>query len=235
MRRDARAESGLTLLELLVVLAIMGVLALLAVEAFRIGGRAWERGEQRAEEQQRLRVLYATLARDLASLQPATMTVQARTLLAFQGKTDRLAFFSAPEGEGPAPFNAMVRGVAYFVEPGKGLLLQESYPLVEGVVSFEPKEARLKVLDPRVESVRFRYYVLDKEEEEKEEGQRVPKWVDEWEPSEAQPARAVRTAPDGIPLAVEITVALASSGERAAITRPQAVTLYIPIRVGRRL
>ncbi len=233
MRRDARAESGLTLLELLVVLTIMGVLALLAVEAFRIGGRAWERGEQRAEEQQRLRVLYATLARDLASLQPATMTVQAKTLLAFQGKADRLTFFSAPDGEGPEPFNAMVRGVAYFVEPGRGLLFQESYPLVEGAVSFEPKEARLRVLDPRVESVRFRYYVL--EEEDKEEGQSVPKWVDEWEPSEPQPARGVRTVPGGIPLAVEITVTLANSGERAAITRPQAVTLYFPIRVGRRL
>ena len=211
-------------------MTVLGLLTVVAVEAFRVGGRAWEKGERRAEEQQRLRILYATLARELASLELVVTTVDDKRLLGFMGKPDRLTFFAAPDGEGSPPLSIMVRGLAYFVETGRGLLLQESHPLVEGAVSFEPKETRVKVLEPRAQSVRFRYLVPDKE------GDGAPKWADEWDPPEV-PGRgpqAVRAVLDGLPLGVEVTILL-SGGDSPTGAVPEPVTFYFPINVGRRL
>ena len=229
--REPSAEKGLTLLELLVALGILALLAVLAVEAFRVGGRAWDNGERRAEEQQRLRILYGRLARDLASVQPVTAEVGQNRVLAFQGKPDRLMFFSGPDGESLLPLGGMTRGLAYFVEPGKGLLVRESYPLVEGVASFEPKEALLRVLDPRVRSIRFRYLVVENEDEG------VANWVEEWDSPEVPAAagRIAATILSKLPRAVEVTMLLGRGDPRVEDGSTQTMTFRFPIRVGAHL
>ncbi|MFN3477451.1 MAG: prepilin-type N-terminal cleavage/methylation domain-containing protein, partial [Candidatus Methylomirabilales bacterium] len=113
-------NKGLTLLELLITLTIMAFLGVIALEAFRLGSRSWEKGEGRAEREQRIRVIYGTLAQELASLQPVTAVVNGKPVLAFQGKSDRILFYSGPDGQRAFPYSAMVRSLAYFVEPGKG-------------------------------------------------------------------------------------------------------------------
>ena len=223
------SNKGLTLLELLIALIILSVIGIIALEAFRLGSRSWERGEKLAEREQRIRVIYGTLAQELASLQPITALVDGKRVMAFQGRSDRILFYSAPDGHRAFPYSAMIRSLAYFVEPGKGLVIQESYPLVEGEVSLDSR-GEVKVLDPQATRIRFHYLAPPSP------GEGDPRWIEAWDPLEApgETPAAVRfqgvgqQGMGGLPLAVEVTVAIGEErGERE-------LSFLFPIHVGRR-
>lgn len=240
-RPPHRRPRGVTLLELTITLTIISMLALIALQAFRIGSRSWEKGEQRAEVEQRIRVLSGILAQRLASIHAAMAKVDGKAVLAFQGRPDWIFFYSAPDGQGPLPQSAMVRGQAFFVGAGRGLIVQEAYPLVEGEVFLDPRGS-LTVLEPRVVRIKFRYLSPPPP------GETDPRWVETWDPrdasTEAQAPPGVQgqgsgqrgtaapaaPSPEGrLPLAVEMTLAVAEDrGERE-------IGLLLPIRVGRSL
>ncbi|MFN3476708.1 MAG: hypothetical protein ACK4Z6_04025, partial [Candidatus Methylomirabilales bacterium] len=108
--------------------------------------------------------------------------------------------------------------------------------LVEGKVSLEPR-GEVKVLDPKAIRIRFRYLAPPSEEEN------PPRWVEAWDPREApgeiprgiggasliqHPASSIQHPTSGLPLAVEVTVALQEEqGEREQ-------SFLFPIHVGRR-
>ena len=234
-RRTNLGQQGLTLLEVLLALLMLAVMGVIALEAFRLGHRSWERGEQRAEAEQRIRVIHGMLADALASLQPVRAEVDGKRVMAFRGSRDRVFFYSAPDRYLAFPYAGMVRGLSFFVEQGKGLVVEESYPLVEGQVSLDPRGA-IKVVDPHVTGIRFRYLVPPSEEEN------GPRWVETWEPLELSEGtvRSARVPPRRhrrrtasrsaqhrlLPLAVEARVTVADKrGER------EHNSLF-PIRVG---
>lgn len=229
-RRDQR---GVTLLEITITLTIVSLLALIVLQAFRLGSRSWERGERRAEAEQRIRVLSGILAQRLASLHPATAKVEGKPVLAFQGRSDQIFFYSAPDGQGVLPYSAMVKGQALFVEPGRGLIVQESYPLVEGEVFLDPRGS-LTILEPKATRITFRYLSPPTP------GETLPRWVETWDPREAvkesrgpgQPGAAggAPSPPEGrLPLAVELLLAVGEErGERE-------IGLLVPIHVGQSL
>lgn len=226
-------ERGVTLLEVTITLTIASVLALIVVQAFRVGSRSWERGERQAEAEQRIRALSGILVQRLAALHPATTKVDGKAVLAFQGRSDRIFFYSAPDGQGPLPYAAMIKGQALFVTQGRGLIVQESYPLVEGEVSLEPRGGSLAVLDPTVTRISFRYLSPPAS------GETLPHWVDAWDPREAgeesQGPRRPRVtrawsfpspSEGRLPLAVELLLTLGEGrGERE-------IGLLVPIHVG---
>jgi hypothetical protein len=232
-RFGRRKSGGVTLLELVVTLAIVSLLGLIITQAFRIGGRAWDKGEQRAESEQRIRVLSGMLAQRLASVHPAVVLVEGRPVAAFQGRSDRIFFYSTPDGQGLMPYSAMIRGQAYFVEQGKGLVTQESYPLVEGNVSLEPRGA-VAVLEPKAIRLTFRYLSPPSA------GETDPHWVEAWDPVRAAgevqgqaagpaPGPGLTTSELRLPLAVEVTLAVRDEkGERE-------IGLLLPIHVGQNL
>jgi prepilin-type N-terminal cleavage/methylation domain-containing protein len=228
--RDARIapgrQAGVTLLEMVITLTIVSLLGLIVLQAFRLGGNAWDKGEQRVETAQRIRVLSGILAQRLASLQPAIAKPEGKPVLAFQGRPDRIFFYSAPDGEGLLPYSAMVRGQAYFVESGKGLVVQESYPLVEGDVSLDPRGA-VTVLEPNVTQITFRYLSPP------DDGETEPRWVDVWDPVKAASDAQAKIGQPGqlggpgrLPLAVGLTMAVQDQkGTRK-------IALLLPIHVG---
>ena len=232
-RPARRYGRGVTLLEVTITLTIASLLALIVLQAFRLGSRSWERGERRADAEQRIRALSGILAQRLASLRPTTATVDGKPVLAFQGRSDRIFFYSAPDGQGPLPYAAMVKGQALFVEPGRGLIVQESYPLVEGEVFLDPRGG-LTVLEPKAIRINFRYLSPPAP------GETLPRWVEAWDPREVaresrgpgQPGAAGGAAspPEGrLPLAVELLLAVREErGERE-------IGLLVPIHVGRTL
>ena len=227
-RRDQR---GVTLLEITITLTIASLLALIVLQALRLGSRSWERGERRADAEQRIRILSGILAQRLASLQPTTAKVDGKPVLAFQGRSDRIFFYGAPDGQGPLPYGAMLKGQALFVEPGRGLVVQEGYPLVEGEVFLVPRGS-LTVLEPKATRIKFRYLSPPPP------GETLPRWVEAWDPREAvkefrgpgQPGapRGAPSPPEGrLPLAVELLLAVeVERGERE-------IGLLVPIHVGR--
>jgi general secretion pathway protein J len=62
------SSQGFTLLELLISLSIMAVMVVIIFGAFRVGVRAWEKGERDLESQHRRRVVLELIKRQLASM-----------------------------------------------------------------------------------------------------------------------------------------------------------------------
>jgi hypothetical protein len=228
-----------TLLELVVTLTILSLIAAIGLQAFRLGSRSWQRGEERAEAEQRVRIVYSTMAQTLASLVPTTAEVDGKRVVAFRGRQEWILFHAAPAGHGPLPFSAMIRGVAFSVEPGTGLVMQESYPLAEGEASLEPR-GPIQVLDPHVTQVRFRYLAPPLPDGGE------PQWVEAWDPRDAAQETAVPVSPFpgglagtgaasaasaalDLPLAVEMTLVMREARDE------REFRLVVPLHLGRSL
>ncbi|MBI3779469.1 MAG: hypothetical protein HY278_00125 [candidate division NC10 bacterium] len=226
----------------------MTILALIFVAvlgAIRVGSKSWESGELRAEENQRTRTLYDTLARDLIMLYPLRVKSQdpAKDVVVFRGKPDSLSFATLPQSYGAEPFSHMMRIVTFTAEPDRGLVGTESYPLAGAGNAIGLQEGRMKGLDERVSEARFRYLVPEGKPDEK----LPPTWRDSWDPSQDQTppsASVVRQVAlrgqrplqgsDRLPLAVEITLTIRQANQRGArdLILPPLVFL---VRVGQTL
>jgi prepilin-type N-terminal cleavage/methylation domain-containing protein len=244
-----RREAGFTLLELLISMTILALIFVTVLGAIRVGSKSWESGEQRAEENQRTRTLFDTMALELTMVYPMRVKDQDRDVIAFRGKSDSLSFATLPQSYGAEPFSHMMRIVTYSVEPDGGLVATERYPLVGVAGSFDSLEGRERGLDARVSDARFRYLVPEGKSEEK----LPPTWRDYWDPSQdnagalsllsavsapgplARGAQRGLRGSDRLPLAVEITLTIRQEkgiqGGRELVLPP----LVFPVHVGRTL
>ena len=242
-------EAGFTLLELLISMTILALIFVTVLGAIRVGSKSWESGEQRAEENQRTRTLFDTMALELTMVYPLRVKDQDRDVIAFRGKSDSLSFATLPQSYGAEPFSHMMRIVTYSVEPDRGLVATERYPLVGVAGSFDSLEGRERGLDARVSDARFRYLVPEGKSEEK----LPPTWRDYWDPSQddagalsllsavsapgllARGAQRALRGSDRLPLAVEITLTIRQGkgiqGGRELVLPP----LVFPMHVGRTL
>jgi len=237
-------EAGVTLLELLISMTILALIFVTVLGAVRVGSKSWESGERRAEENQRTRTLFDTLARELTMIYPLRVKDQDKDVVAFRGSADSLMFATLPQSYGAEPFSHMIRVVTYAVEGDRGLAATESYPLLAGGDVFGAQEGRVRRLDDRVSGARFRYLVPQGKPEEK----LPPVWRDFWDPSQDQSislppqSRALRPLVDQrplkgsatLPLAVEITLTIRQ--ERQQGVRDLILpSLVFPVQVGRTL
>lgn len=235
-----RRQAGVTLLELLISLTIVALIFVAVLGAIRIGSQSWERGEARAEENQRNRTLVDTLARDLTMIYPLRVAVRDKDVIAFHGKPDSLEFATLPQIYGAEPFSHMIRIVTYAVEPDRGLVATARYPLAAQRSASLDDSGR--PLDERVLQAQFRYLVP----EGRPEDNLFPTWRDSWDPSRdevrAPSSRDVAPTPgqralmgsDRLPLAVELTLTIQQtrSQEVREWTLPP---LVFPVQVGRTL
>jgi len=210
-------QEGFTLLELLIALAAMVLISMVLGGVLRLGSRAWERGEQQLEIQERSRGLVALLSQELRSAYPYAMADGDKLVHFFQGERGRVRFVSALSDPSPAG-DASFRVVTLFLEPGRGLFIRSAPLLGRGL----PEEGRASahLLDSRVQEFHLRYLGPDG-------------WVSSWEPQEVKPAEArsrglqgglgAGSAPESapaIPRAVEVTLTLAPSRALGPITLP---------------
>ena len=237
-------EAGVTLLELLISMTILALIFVTVLGAVRVGSKSWESGERRAEENQRTRTLFYTLARELTMIYPLRVKDQDKDVVAFRGNADSLMFATLPQSYGAEPFSHMIRVVTYAVEGDRGLAATESYPLLAGGDAFSAQEGRVRRLDDRVSEARFRYLVPQGKPEEK----LPPAWRDFWDPSQDElisslpqsralgPREAQRPLKGSatLPLAVEITLTIRQ--ERQQGVRDLILpSLVFPVQVGRTL
>ena len=244
-----RTTCGFTLLELLISMTILALSFVTVLGAIRVGSKSWESGEQRAEENQRTRTLFDTMALELTTVYPLRVKDQNRDVIAFRGKSDSVSFATLPQSYGAEPFSHMMRIVTYGVEPDRGLVATERYPLVGVAGSSDSLKGRERELDARALDARFRYLVP----EGKSEGKLPPTWRDYWDPSEddagapsllssvsapgplARGAQRALRGSDRLPLAVEITLTIRQgkgSQEGRELVLPP---LVFPVHVGRTL
>lgn len=95
--RPASRQEGFTLLELLISLTITAVIVTIVFGGFRVGVRAWEKGESDTEFQDRYRNVLGLLRRQIISIYIPTETENAdasEELLYFIGEENSLSFVS---------------------------------------------------------------------------------------------------------------------------------------------
>ena len=204
MRR--RAERGFTLLELVLALSIVAVMLTILFGGLRVGLRAWQRGEERAETLEHARSMNQLIEQTLAGTYPfqgrIDQSTQARVL--FQGEAEKASFVTMSP---PLPLPAAVAftAVTLSMEAGAsfGLAIRE-----KALPNFDPFETvRPSLVDPTVTGIRFRYL-------------RDPDggtWEDTWDGVHER----------GLPRAVEVTLTTMINGrvqEQAPITVPVRVT-----------
>ena len=88
------ANKGFTLLELLISLTILGVIVVIIFGAFRIGVRAWEKGEKDVETRQRQRIVLDLIKRQLASICLSEVKDASQQPLLLKGDNKSLEFVS---------------------------------------------------------------------------------------------------------------------------------------------
>lgn len=222
------SEGGFTLIEVTVGLTICAVMAVIVLEATRVGSRAWDKVERRAEADQRSRVTHDLLTHELSRVEPVLIKIEGRRVAGFRGGPDRLMFYGAPDVAALEPYSGMMRRVSFGVEPERGLVLREGWPLVDGQVGLEVSGGG-RVLDPRVTAIRFRYLAPPT----KEVGH--SHWITDWDPLERMmsslkvPVGSKTSVGGLLPLAIEITITFTEGPE----LRMQQ--FLFPVRVGRSL
>jgi hypothetical protein len=225
----------------------MTILALIFVTvlgAIRVGSKSWESGEQRAEENQRTRTLFDTMALELTMVYPLRVKDQDRDVIAFRGKSDSLSFATLPLSYGAEPFSHMMRVVTYSVSPiGDWSPLNAIRSWASPAASIHWRDAR--GLDARVSTPASGTWCRRETEE------KLPHMADYWDPSQddagaasllsaasarvACPGFSGLRGSDRLPLAVEITLTIRQEkgiqGGRELVLPP----LVFPVHVGRTL
>lgn len=200
---------GFTLLELMISLVILALIVVLVFGGFRLGVRAWEKGEREMEAQQRRRIVADLISRQLASLRPYEVRTEGKRLMLFKGDESSLIFSSQMPLSPEHPYGLVRveyrtldqgdgKGLAFFEEI---LALSEQEALLE-----EADEDEFQVLLEGLEEIRFAYL-------QEESGEESRRWVEEWDPEKDE----------GLPLGVRLTLV------------PQdmpPITLVIPLGAG---
>ena len=186
--------AGFTLLELMISLTIMGLVLVLVFGAFRIGSRAWERGERDVEVRQRERVVLNLWKRQTASACPKEIhPKEEEPAFSMRGDSGAVEFVSCISALSPSRSGMVhVRYEVLEAEEGEGLALRlYEKDLIRLSWDRNPEKwekADVHLLIPSAEKIAFSYLKPATDREA------APGWQEHWMPEEDP----------GLPLAVQI-------------------------------
>ena len=205
----ARCDSrGFTLLELLISMTILALITLLVFGAFRMGIRAWERGERNIDAHQRERIVLDLITRQIASI--PVDTIQGIEAFALKGDLKSIAFASDIHLV-PGNTFGMV-SVVYRVEEaedgGEILSLSEKNVVLMGEDDdMESDEYFTELI--RGASITFEYLKSYEDEESTE-------WQETWDPEDEtgfpRSVRVILTREDDGPSITAIARIVADAG-----------------------
>ncbi len=181
--RPARNSRGFTLIELLISMTITGMILVVIMGAFRIGIRAWEKGEQDIEQSQRQQIVLSLLKRQLASACLHPVPIEDDDPFVFSGDGQTVDFISSMPVV-PGPDTGRVRAT-YRVRrersPERGSDVYVLEIAERGFLSGglgqpidELDEDRIYTLIPHAHAVKFEFLTPASEESPGE-------WQPEWE------------------------------------------------------
>ena len=232
---STKSQAGFTLLELLIALAILSLIMGIIYGGMRLGSRAWQAGEQRAESNQRLRLVLNQLTDEIRSAYSIRMkgeTVDDK-YLAFWGEPNKIRFVTVGAGLMSEPLENKLRAIAYYVDGDDGLVLKETALNYDNFFDQLDIQDAI-VLNPEVAENNFRNYYVPEEEEA--EGLAPPEgiWTTYWDPTdkenkllEEEPLSGESITAMQLPDAVEVTLTL--KPEREEGTPKTIAPLTIPI------
>lgn len=178
------AQTGFTLVEVIIAMSLFALMAVILYGAFDLGHRAVEKGEISWEKNHRVRMVNSILGDHLRSAHPYRLSPRNPAVF-FQGEESRLTFVSAVSlGLGG---RGMSKVSLYWQDEGTGygsLILEEQIPVRVQEEDAGGGHRNSVVLESGVGGVRIDYLPAQPEEDQ---------WVDRWDGSERKSLpRAVR-------------------------------------------
>lgn len=164
---------GFTLLELILAITILSLIALIIGSGFRLGIKAWEKGEAEALETQRLRALSGLISQNIKSAYPYKMEIDGKKVLVFEGDKNSIMFATAFTDIHSGGF----KWVRYSYRDGALVFNEGILPDKKFMDKINENE---EIIDENIGEVRFEYLPSGEE-----------KWNESWELGEGLPA-AVR-------------------------------------------
>ena len=173
---NRRQQGGFTLIELLVVMTLLGFIIVAVAGGLRIGIAVTDRVTTRAAQLDELRGVHSFLRERLEAARPIRWTDErGRSVIAFDGGPDRLAFVS------DMPAFPDIGGLYKLVVVRVGTKLVLMRELTEGRVSgFDTANAASDVIVRDIGTLRFSYFGSPDARSE-------PAWSDTWQGARGLP------------------------------------------------
>lgn len=191
--RKLSISPGFTLLELLISLTIMGLIVVVVFGAFRVGIRAWEKGEKDVETHQRQRIVLNLIKRQLASIFVHTVGNGDRRPFFLKGDKKSMEFLSNTSIM-PGNQSGLVYA-RYVVRPedeGEKERLgfyEKNFALQDKEKMEDLNEEDFLMLISDVHSIGFEYL-------KGQDGEEILEWEETWDPDKDK----------GFPRAVKVTL-----------------------------
>lgn len=173
---NLKNNNGFTLLELLISITLSVIVLAILFAGMRLSYKSQEKGKEREEISQRIRILGDRITWLLRGAYPYIITRPEGKKVFFMGKSDTIGFVTTSvenTAEGPED-RAGLKWVSLSVD-SNGLKLREAVYFLEDV--FEDTVGRTYIIDPTVQEINFEY--LDSPDKNTE-----AIWKTEWDPSE---------------------------------------------------
>lgn len=148
-------RAGFTLFELILAIAILSMVAIIMGSGFRLGIKAWEKGEYEAAETQRLRTLSGLISQALKSAYPYKMKINDKDIIIFEGKKNSILFVTTLHN---SSYNGF-KWVRFSYKDGS-LILNEG--ILPDKKFMDKIEDNGEVVDSNLGEVRFEYFSSDK-------------------------------------------------------------------------
>jgi general secretion pathway protein J len=176
------AESGFTLLELLIALALLGLISALLYGSLSLSANSWDRGEAKVEQATDMRLAEEMLRQTLSAQHPLRFHKVVDQPLYFAGSNDSLSFAAALPGRAGG-------GMFYFrvaVAPSgdrSRLTLSRVIPDYAANALPDFQDAESSVLAEDIAEVKFGYFGRDPDSNDATE----PSWRDRWDDPQILP------------------------------------------------
>ena len=183
-------HQAFTLLELLISLTIIAVIVVLMSGAFRVGIRAWEKGEQNIEANQRHRIVLDLMKRQIASACLQDMKIGGKAFF-LKGDDKSITFLSRKPLIPGNTFGVVY--VRYAAVPGEDegerlMLYEKNLVLLDKAFDADnPNEDEFHELLPGIHSILFEYL---------KKGDETVEWQPSWDLEDDK----------GFPLAIRISL-----------------------------
>jgi hypothetical protein len=169
-------ERGITIVEIILAMSFTVVIMVILFAALRLGYKAQETGDRRAEETQKIRIIADRIQWLLRGAYPYIVTQNGKQVLYFRGRSDSVGFVTTSvdaRGKGPED-RAGLKWVSVFSDR-EGLKITEKVFFLEDV--FEESGGKTYSLEPDIKKFSFEYFDFP-------ENEKTGKWVSDWNEEE---------------------------------------------------
>ncbi|HEY2629388.1 MAG TPA: prepilin-type N-terminal cleavage/methylation domain-containing protein [Usitatibacter sp.] len=170
----SRAQSGFTLVELVIALALLGVMMVLLYSGLAFSFRSWDAGELNGRREADRRIGENFLRRELTELFPMRWKDPMTLKFALDGESQRLRFVSSrPPDVAMGGLSLVSLGVEQGPDRTRNLVMHRAMP-DDAAKDFGPLEkAEGFVMLQDVDSVTFSYFGAENDFAD-------PRWSDSW-------------------------------------------------------